>query len=72
MLSFNGWIDGISFVLLLFLGLVIGLYFIYESQKSGARLLTYLGLAVSSFVLMYLGNVFDFFTILISGRKFRE
>ncbi|MFX1569905.1 MAG: RING finger protein [Promethearchaeota archaeon] len=69
MLSFNGWIDGISFVVLLTFGLIIGIFFIYESQKSGAKLLTFLGLANIFFVLIYLGNVFDFFTVLISGRN---
>ncbi len=69
MLSFHGWIDGISFVVLLVFGIIIGLFFIYESQKSGAKILTYLGLALSIFVLMYLGNLFDFFTVLISGRN---
>ncbi|MFX1374615.1 MAG: hypothetical protein ACFFA0_02275 [Promethearchaeota archaeon] len=44
-LDINGWIDGITTLRVVLLGILFGLFFIFKSIKTGAKLLFYLGLA---------------------------
>ena len=64
-LDINGWIDGITASGVVIFGIVIGLFFFYESRKRNAKLLTYLGLANLFAGLMFLGVFLDFLFVLI-------
>lgn len=63
-LEINGWIDGITASGVVVLGIVFGLFFIYKSRKTGAKLLLYLGLANMLAGLMFLGVFIDFILVL--------
>jgi len=60
----NGWIDGITATGVVLLGIIFGLFFIYKSRKTGAKLLSYLGLANMLAGLMFLGVFLDFLFVL--------
>jgi hypothetical protein len=60
----NGWIDGITASGVVLLGIIFGLFFIYKSRKTGAKLLFYLGLANMLAGLMFLGVFLDFLLVL--------
>lgn len=60
----NGWIDGITASGVVLLGIIFGLFFIYRSRKTGAKLLLYLGLANMLAGLMFLGVFLDFLFVL--------
>lgn len=60
----NGWIDGITASGVVLLGIIFGLFFIYRSRKTGAKLLFYLGLANMLAGLMFLGVFLDFLFVL--------
>lgn len=68
-LKFNGWIDGITASGVVLLGIIFGLFFIYKSRKSGAKLLSYLGLANMLAGLMFLGVFMDFLLVLITEHN---
>ncbi|MFX1480490.1 MAG: hypothetical protein ACFFCI_20530 [Promethearchaeota archaeon] len=68
-LKFNGWIDGITASGVVLLGIIFGLFFIYRSRKSGAKLLSYLGLANMLAGLMFLGVFMDFLLVLITEHN---
>lgn len=68
-LKFNGWIDGITASGVVLLGIIFGLFFIYRSRKSGAKLLSYLGLANMLAGLMFLGVFIDFLLVLITEHN---
>ena len=63
-LEINGWIDGITASGVVLLGIIFGLFFIYKSRKTGAKLLLYLGLANMLAGLMFLGVFIDFLLVL--------
>ena len=67
MLSFNGWIAGLSASIILISGIIIGLYCIYKSRKTNANLLFIMGLGIIFIGLIYLGLFCDFLTILLTG-----
>jgi len=60
----NGWIDGITASGVVILGVLFGLFFIYRSRKTKAKLLLYLGLANMFAGLMFLGVFLDFLFVL--------
>ncbi|MFX0020832.1 MAG: hypothetical protein ACFE9S_00780 [Candidatus Hermodarchaeota archaeon] len=60
----NGWIDGITASGVVILGVLFGLFFIYRSRKTKAKLLLYLGLANMFAGLMFLGVFLDFLLVL--------
>jgi len=60
----NGWIDGITASGVVIFGILFGLFFIYRSRKTNAKLLTYLGLANMFAGLMFLGVFLDFLFVL--------
>ena len=64
-LNTNGWIDGITASGVVILGIIFGLFFIYRSRKTKAKLLTFLGLANMLAGLMFLGVFLDFLSVLI-------
>ena len=68
-LKINGWIDGITASGVVLLGIIFGLFFIYKSRKSGAKLLSYLGLANMLAGLMFLGVFMDFLLVLITEHN---
>ncbi len=63
-LDINGWIDGITASGVVVFGIIIGLFFFYESRKRNAKLLAYLGLANLFAGLMFLGVFLDFLFVL--------
>ncbi|MFX1328874.1 MAG: hypothetical protein ACFE91_12165 [Promethearchaeota archaeon] len=60
-----GWIDGITAAGVVIFGIIFGLFFIYNSRKTKAKLLTYLGLANILAGLMFLGVFTDFLFVII-------
>ncbi|MFX1308978.1 MAG: hypothetical protein ACFFB6_04085 [Promethearchaeota archaeon] len=65
-LDINGWIDGITASGVVIFGLVFGLFFIFRSRKTKAKLLGYLGLANMLAGLMFLGVFTDFLWVLFT------
>lgn len=65
-LNVNGWIDGITASGVVIFGIIFGLFFIYRSRKTGAELLTYLGLVNMLAGLMFLGVFTDFLLVLLT------
>ncbi|MFX1340615.1 MAG: B-box zinc finger protein [Promethearchaeota archaeon] len=68
-LSLEGWIDGLTITLLFISGCVIGLFFVYKSKKSNARLLYYAGFLIVLMGVLFLGAFLDFLTILLTGKN---
>ena len=64
-----GWINGITAIIHLLFGCTFGLFLIYKSKKTNAKLLFYLGLSIFFLGLISLGNILDFMTILFTGRN---
>ncbi len=69
MLSYIGWINGLTAVGVLICGCTFGFYFIYQSKKNKAKLLLYLGLAAIFAGLGQLGPVLDLLTILTTNQN---
>lgn len=69
MLSYPGWITGSTAMGIVVFSCSSGLYFIYKSKKSKAKLLSYAGLMVIFGGLCFLGAFCDFLTILLSGSN---
>lgn len=69
MLILEGWIDGITASGVVIFGIIFGLFFLYKSRKSGARILTYLGLVNILAGLMYLGVFTDFLVVLATENN---
>ncbi len=63
-LDINGWIDGVTASGVVIFGIIFGLFFIYRSKKTNAKLVTYLGLANMFAGLMWLGVFIDFLLVL--------
>jgi len=68
-LDLNGWIDGITALGVVTLGIIFGIFFFYESRKKGAKLLSYLGLANIFAGLMFLGVFMDFLFVLVVDQN---
>jgi hypothetical protein len=69
MLILEGWIDGITASGVVIFGIIFGLFFLYKSRKSGARILTILGVVNILAGLMYLGVFTDFLVVLGTGSN---
>lgn len=69
MLILEGWIDGITASGVVIFGIIFGLFFLYKSRKSGARILTFLGLVNILAGLMYLGVFTDFLVVLATENN---
>jgi len=59
-----GWIDGITASGVVFFGFIFGFFFLYKARKSGAKILTILGIVNILAGLMYLGVFTDFLVVL--------
>ena len=69
MLSIEGWLNGISATAIVLNGFVLGTYCIYESKKSKIKLLFYIGLGFLGGGLMWLADLCDLFSILLTGNN---
>ena len=67
MLSVEGWLNGLTAVGIFVVGWVMGIYFIYQSRKTNAKLLMYLGIFLLFSIMAYWGVFFDFFTLVFTG-----
>ncbi|TXT59165.1 MAG: conserved membrane protein of unknown function [Promethearchaeota archaeon] len=70
MLNINGWIDGLSALIVILIGLVFSVFFIIKGKRSEAKLLKILSLASFLVGIGFLGVICDFFSILFSGSNF--
>jgi len=68
-LSLDGWLSGISASMVVISGLIIGLFCIYKSRKTNARLLFHLGIVILCLCFPWLGELIDFFTILTTDNN---
>ena len=69
MLILEGWIDGITASGVVIFGIIFGIFFLYKSRKSGARILTILGVVNILAGLMYLGVFTDFLVVLVTENN---
>ncbi|MFX1328868.1 MAG: hypothetical protein ACFE91_12135 [Promethearchaeota archaeon] len=70
MISDVGWLNVISTIGILIVGCSFGLYFMYQARKTKTKLLFYMGLAIFFNGLWYWGNVWESFSLLITGKNF--
>ena len=69
MLSVVGWISGITAAGVVIFSCIFGIFIIYKSRKSNAKLLLYMGLTILCAGLGWLGNFIDFIAILLTGKN---
>ena len=69
MLSYVGWITGITAMVVVIFGCIFGLFLFSKSKKSKAKLLFYAGLMIIFAGLCYLGSFYDFLMILLSDSN---
>jgi len=70
MLSFEGWLNGLSASLCLFFAFILGLGIMYQARKTSAKLLFYMGLSIFLASFLWLVPCFDFFGILFTDSNF--
>jgi hypothetical protein len=63
------WVDGLSAVMVVFFGIVFGLFFIYKAKKTNVKMLTFLGLANLFAGLVFLGVFLDFLFVAFTGTN---
>jgi len=68
-LSLAGWLNGVSASGVVIFGCVFGLFLIYKSRKTNAKLLFYWALASICIGLCWLGDLVNFLTILFTGKN---
>ena len=68
-LSIAGWINGLTATGLAIYGCVFGYYLIREGRKTDAKLLSIMGVGIIFAGFMWLGIVFGFFSVLLTGRN---
>ena len=68
-LSYVGWINAFSAMSIVISNCIVGLFFIYKSRKLNARLLFYAGLMIFFTGLIFISRVFDFLTIVLTGKN---
>ncbi len=64
------WIDGLTASGVVIFGLLFGLFFIYKSKKTGAKMLILLGTANLFAGLTFLGVFLDFFLVIFTSTNF--
>ncbi|MFW9818532.1 MAG: hypothetical protein ACFFE5_02885, partial [Candidatus Thorarchaeota archaeon] len=69
MVSFLGWIDGLTATLIILSSTAFGLLSLYKSIKLKAKLLTFAALTMFFVGCLWLGPTVDFFMVLISGAN---
>ncbi|MFO8019701.1 MAG: hypothetical protein R6U96_13830 [Promethearchaeia archaeon] len=70
--SILGLIDAITGSLVVILGVIFGVFFIYQGHKKNVKMLQLLGLVSSFAGLMYLGVLLDFGWLLIREQNFEK
>jgi hypothetical protein len=68
-LSPIGWLNSLTGSGVVIFGCIFGLFFIYKSKQSNAKLLFYTGFLTIFVSLLYLGQFIDFIVILITGKN---
>ncbi len=71
MLSPIGWLNSLTGSGVVISGCIFGLYFIYKSKQSNAKLLLYTGILTIFVSLLYLGQFIDFIAIIITGENLK-
>ncbi|MFX1379190.1 MAG: hypothetical protein ACFFA4_08845 [Promethearchaeota archaeon] len=69
MVSFLGWIDGITATLIIISSTTFGLLSLYKSIKLKAKLLTFAALTMFFVGCLWLGPTVDFFMVLLTGAN---
>ena len=69
MLTLLGWFNGLFSIIILISGCASGVFFIYQSKKTHAKLLLYAGLMIILCFFAYFGSIIDFITILITNEN---
>ncbi|NHJ22610.1 MAG: hypothetical protein EAX91_16810 [Candidatus Lokiarchaeota archaeon] len=69
MLSLDGWINGLSSLIILLSGLLFGFFLIYKAIRTHAKLLGVMGIAMILLGLVFLGLTTEFFVVLLSGMN---
>ena len=67
--SWTFWLEGLTAVSVVSVGIILGLISIFKARKLNAKLLTILGLAIFFIGFLYLGPSTDFFTVIITGSN---
>jgi len=68
-LSINGWINGVSSLIIIIFGWSFGIYFILNSRKEKSKLLLYFGFLMVFYSNTYISYVTDFFFLLFTGKN---
>lgn len=68
-LSTVGWLNGATATGVFVFSCLLGLFFVYKSKKTDAKLLMYLGFTYFFAGLIYVGDFLDFITILLTGTN---
>ena len=68
-LSIAGWINGLTATGLAIYGCMFGYYLIKEGRKTKAKLLSPMGVGIIFAGFLWLGIVFDFFSVLFTERN---
>lgn len=66
LLSLEGWLNGVTAVGIFVIGWILGIFFVYQSRKTKAKLLNYLGISLIFAVIGYWGVCLDFLAILFT------
>jgi len=69
MLTPEGWINAISATILVIFGCIFGLSLLVKSIISRVKLLSYMSLGIFFTGFLWIGNLLDFFSILITGNN---
>ncbi len=69
MLSLLSIIEGITTISIVIFGSCMGLFFYYKASKLNVNLLSYLGLMIFLAGISYMGTLYDFLTILVTGTN---
>ncbi len=69
MVSFNGWIDGLTATLIIISSVSFGLISLYKSVKLKAKLLSVAGIAMIFVGFLWLGPTVDLFMVLLTGTN---
>ncbi len=69
LLTVEGWLNGISASMIVLSGFAIGMFCIYTSIKTNAKLLFYVGFVIFGICFPWLGEFIDFLSILVTGNN---
>ncbi|KKL77643.1 hypothetical protein LCGC14_2032840 [marine sediment metagenome] len=69
MLSYKGWIDGISALLCFIFAILLGLGIFFKARKLKVKLLSYMGLNISIAGFFWIVPSLDFLIVIVTGRN---